>query len=76
MWWKVFVLVLYIVFLFLISRTIDTFYYYNSGYLANKWVDQLSLNVRKLKILLDQRGVSYAGVLEKHELTSLVNTSG
>jgi len=50
--------------------------YYEAGYISSKLLDPVSLSVKKLKMLLDQRGVSYAGVIEKLELTELVDTSG
>ena len=46
------------------------------GYLSSRLLDPVSLSVKRLKTLLDQRGVSYAGVVEKQELTDLVDASG
>ena len=76
MWWKLFLLALYLSALFLLSRVLETVSYYEGGYLASRILDPVSLSVRKLKLLLDQRGVSYAGVVEKYELTELIHNSG
>lgn len=76
MWWKLFLLTLYLVALFLLSRILETVAYYEGGYLASRILDPVSLSVKKLKLLLDQRGVSYAGVVEKQELTELIENSG
>ena len=69
-------LTLYLVTLFLLSRILEAVAYYEGGYLASRILDPVSLSVRKLKLLLDQRGVSYAGVVEKQELTELIENSG
>ena len=76
MWWKLFLLALYLTVLFILSRLLETVAYYEGGYLASRLLDPVSLSVRKLKLLLDQRGVSYAGVVEKQELTELIESSG
>lgn len=76
MWGKLVLLVLYLAVLFVLSRILEAIAYYEDGYLASHLLDPVSLSVRKLKILLDQRGVSYAGVVEKKELTELVDASG
>ncbi len=67
---------LYLAVLVILSRILEVVAYYESGYLASHLLDPVSLSVRKLKTLLDQRGVSYAGVVEKQELTGLVDASG
>lgn len=76
MWLKLLLLTLYLALLFLLSRILETVAYYDSGYLASRILDPVSLSVRKLKTLLDQRGMSYTGLVEKKELTELVETSG
>ena len=76
MWWKLFLLSLYLVLLFVLSRILEAVAYYEGGYLASRLLDPVSLSVRRLKTLLDQRGVSYAGVVERPELTELVDASG
>ena len=76
MWWKIFLLAVYLTILFVLSRLLETVAYYEGGYLASRLLDPVSLSVRRLKLLLDQRGVSYAGVVEKQELTELIENSG
>lgn len=39
-------------------------------------LDPVTLSVRQLKRILETRGVSYVGALEKQDLTTLVNTYG
>ena len=76
MWLKLVLLTVYLGLLFILSRFLETVAYYDSGYLASRILDPVSLSVRKLKILLDQRGMSYTGLVEKKELTELVEASG
>ena len=76
MWWKLILLTLYLAVLVILSHILEVVAYYEAGYLASRLLDPVSLSVRKLKTLLDQRGVSYAGVVEKQELTDLVDASG
>ena len=57
-------------------RLLETVAYLEGGYLSSRLLDPVSLSVKRLKTLLDQRGVSYAGVVEKKELTDLVDGSG
>ena len=76
MWWKLLLLTLYLAVLFLLSRLLEAVAWYDDGYLASRLLDPVSLSVKKLKMLLDQRGISYAGVVEKRELTDLMDTSG
>ena len=68
-------LTLYLAMLFILSRILEAVAYYE-GRVASHLIDPVSLGVRKLKLLLDKRGVSYAGVVEKPEMTDLVETSG
>ncbi|XP_015917151.2 E3 ubiquitin-protein ligase RNF103 [Parasteatoda tepidariorum] len=79
MWLKLLLLTLYFVFLFVLCRMLETFSWYNdTGSLVTSFVvlDPISLSVKKLKELLDNRGVSYSGVFEKPELVELVKSSG
>ncbi|XP_072038045.1 E3 ubiquitin-protein ligase RNF103-like [Amphiura filiformis] len=69
-------LLLYLALLFVLVRVIETLAWYEAGFLATQIIDPFSLSVRKLKNLLDGRGVSYDGIVEKKELTNLVHTSG
>lgn len=76
MWWKLVLLTLYLSVLFILSRILEAVAYYEGGYLASRLLDPVSLSVRKLKAILNQRGVSYTGVVAQNELTELVQTSG
>ncbi|GIY08533.1 e3 ubiquitin-protein ligase RNF103 [Caerostris extrusa] len=46
------------------------------GHFAFAVLDPITLSIKKLKQLLDDRGISYAGVVEKQELVELVQASG
>jgi hypothetical protein len=50
--------------------------WYQHGISSTQIVDPLLLSVRQLKHLLENRGVSYAGYVEKKELAQLVEASG
>ncbi|KAG8195677.1 hypothetical protein JTE90_003822 [Oedothorax gibbosus] len=79
MWLKLFLLTLYLLFLFVLSRLLETAaWYHDTGTFLTSFAvfDPISLSVKKLKQLLDDRGVSYTGVVEKQELIELVTTSG
>lgn len=39
-------------------------------------LDPITLSVKKLKEILDNRGISYASVVEKQELIELIESSG
>ena len=69
-------LCVYLAVLVLLARLLEAVAYLEGGSLANKLLDPVALSVRRLKILLDRRGISYAGVVEKQELTELINASG
>jgi len=76
MWWKLVLLTIYLAVLFILSRILEAVTHYQGGYLPSRLLDPVSLSVRRLKALLDQRGVSYTGIVERHELTELVQQSG
>ncbi|KAK7009837.1 dual oxidase 1 [Biomphalaria glabrata] len=79
MWLKLCLLLLYIFLLFIISRMLDAIYWCEIGYGASfsrQLLDPMVLSVSKLKALLEQRGVSYEGVIEKSELGRLVDSTG
>ena len=76
MWWKLVLLTVYLAVLFILSRILEVVTHYQAGYLPSRLLDPVSLSVRRLKALLDQRGVSYTGVVERQELTELVHQSG
>ena len=73
---KLLLLLLFCILLFFFLRVVEGVAWYETGLVISQIVDPLSLSVRKLKVLLDGRGISYDGVVEKQELTSLVQASG
>lgn len=76
MWIKLFLLLLYILTLFLVSRLLEAAAWYERGFLSHRLLDPFALSVKKLKRLLESRGVNYAGCIEKKDLTQLVQASG
>jgi len=78
MWWRLILLCVYVVLLILVARILDVMAYLQGGGsgIATRLLDPMALSVKQLTGLLDSRGVSYAGVIEKQELTHLVNVSG
>ncbi|PSN35060.1 E3 ubiquitin-protein ligase [Blattella germanica] len=75
LWFQAILLIVYVVLVFLISRIIDLVLWYQHGISSTQIVDPLLLSVRQLKNLLENRGVSYAGYVEKKELVQLVEAS-
>ncbi|XP_001641176.2 E3 ubiquitin-protein ligase RNF103 [Nematostella vectensis] len=74
---KLLLLLVYFFLIFLTTRFLElTASWFEAGCIASQLFDPLSLSVRKLKAILDQRGVSYNGVVEKSELADLVEVSG
>lgn len=67
---------LYLVFLIVLLRLLDLSAWYETGFLATQLVDPLSLSVRKLKLLIESRGLAYEGILEREELIKLAENSG
>ncbi|GIY17064.1 e3 ubiquitin-protein ligase RNF103 [Caerostris darwini] len=79
MWLKVVLLTLYLLLLFMLSRLLEaSSWYHDTGTLLTSFavLDPITLSIKKLKQLLDDRGISYAGVVEKQELVELVQASG
>lgn len=79
MWLKVVLLASYLLCLFLLSRLFEAAsWYHDTGTLISSFaaLNPIELSVKKLKQLLDDRGVSYSGVVEKQELVALVESSG
>lgn len=76
MWLKLCLLLMYITVLFMLARLVEALTWYETGSLSRRLLDPMTLSVAKLKALLEQRGVSYDTVVEKAELTKLVEGSG
>lgn len=62
--------------IFVFSRLLDFVFWYHHGVSSMELVDPIVLSVRHLKQILDNRGISYIGYLEKNELVQLVKDSG
>ncbi|KAL8572682.1 hypothetical protein ACOMHN_049811 [Nucella lapillus] len=75
MWLKLCLLLIYIIVLFLLARLVEALTWYETGSLSRRLLDPMTVSVAKLKALLEQRGVSYDTVVEKAELTQLVEGS-
>lgn len=74
---KVVLVLIYLLFVFLAAKVLEI----SSNWLelscvASPLFNPFAFSVRKLKGLLDERGVSYAGVVDKKELAQLVEESG
>ena len=75
---RLFVLLLsYFFLIFLIARVFEiSSAWLKAGCLASQLLNPFTLSVRKLKSILEQRGVSYSGLIEKKELVELVEACG
>ncbi|XP_076102477.1 E3 ubiquitin-protein ligase RNF103-like [Mytilus galloprovincialis] len=73
---KLILFLVYIVILFLLTRILETLTWIEVGNLSRRLLDPMTMSVMKLKALLDQRGISYEGAIEKQELAELVESSG
>ncbi|KAK6185917.1 hypothetical protein SNE40_008051 [Patella caerulea] len=76
MWLKLCLLLIYVTALFIIARLIEAVTWYETGSLSRRLLDPMTLSVMKLKALLHQRGVTYDSVVEKSDLTQLVEGTG
>lgn len=71
------VLLSYLFFVFLAARIFEiSSTWLKAGCLATQLLNPFALSVRKLKAILEQRGVSYTGLVEKKELAELVEACG
>lgn len=71
---NVFLLIVYLVIFHFIVRTHD-FCSELLGY-EKPYVQPIALNAKQLRALLNNRGILYTGIVEKPELTNLVDLSG
>ena len=71
------VLLSYLLLAFLAARIFEiSSTWLKAGCLASQLLNPFALSVRKLKAILEQRGVSYTGLVEKKELAELVEACG
>ncbi|CAJ1058413.1 E3 ubiquitin-protein ligase RNF103 isoform X1 [Xyrichtys novacula] len=76
MWLRLFFLLLYFLLLFLLARIFEAVVWYETGMFSTQLVDPVSLSYKKLKTILETRGLGYAGLAEKRDVSELVEKSG
>lgn len=76
MWLKLFFLLLYFMVLFMLARIFEAVVWYETGVFATQLVDPVSLSYKKLKTILECRGLGYSGLPEKKDVSELVEKSG
>ncbi|KAM6953310.1 E3 ubiquitin-protein ligase RNF103 [Aplochiton taeniatus] len=76
MWLKLLFLLLYFLVLFVLARFFEAVVWYETGLFATQFVDPVTLSFRKLKTILECRGLGYSGLAEKRDVSELVEKSG
>lgn len=76
MWLRVLLLLIYFLVLFILARILETVAWGGTCNLSRRLLDPMAMSVLKLKALLEQRGISYEGAVEKQELSELVSSTG
>lgn len=76
MWLKLFFLLLYFIVLFTLARIFEAVVWYETGMFATQLVDPVTLSYKKLKTILECRGLGYSGLAEKKDVSELVEKSG
>uniref|UniRef100_A0A914VTZ5 Potassium channel domain-containing protein n=2 Tax=Plectus sambesii TaxID=2011161 RepID=A0A914VTZ5_9BILA len=76
LWRRVEALCVFVMLMYLLLRVLEWNSYVLLGAYPHHVLDPLSINVRKLRGLLDRRGILFGGVFEKAELAALVRHSG
>ncbi|KAG7461523.1 hypothetical protein MATL_G00191980 [Megalops atlanticus] len=76
MWLKLFFLLLYFLVLFVLARFFEAIVWYETGIFATQLVDPVTLSFKKLKTILECRGLGYSGLPEKKDVRELVEKSG
>lgn len=76
MWLKLFFLLLYFIVLFTLARIFEAVVWYETGMFATQLVDPVTLSYKKLKTILECRGLGYSGLVEKKDVSELVEKSG
>nr|XP_033808035.1 charged multivesicular body protein 3 isoform X8 [Geotrypetes seraphini] len=75
MWLKLFFLLLYFLLLFVLARFFEAIVWYETGMFASQLVDPVTLSFKKLKTILECRGLGYSGLPEKKDVRELVEKS-
>ncbi|KAM4555066.1 E3 ubiquitin-protein ligase RNF103 isoform 1-T1 [Odontesthes bonariensis] len=76
MWLKLFFLFMYFIVLFVLARIFEAVIWYETGMFATQLVDPVALSYKKLKTILECRGLGYSGLAEKKDVSKLVEQSG
>ena len=76
MWLKLFFLLLYFLVLFVLARFFEAVVWYETGIFATQLLDPVTLSFKKLKTILECRGLGYSGLAEKRDVRELVEKSG
>ncbi|XP_053284461.1 E3 ubiquitin-protein ligase RNF103 isoform X2 [Pleuronectes platessa] len=76
MWLKLFFLLLYFIVLFMLARIFEAVAWYETGTFATQLVDPVTLSYKRLKTILECRGMGYSGLVEKVDVSDLVEKSG
>lgn len=76
MWLKLFFLLLYFLVLFVLARFFEAIVWYETGIFATQLVDPVALSFKKLRTILECRGLGYSGLPEKKDVRELVEKSG
>uniref|UniRef100_A0A4W4F5X3 RING-type domain-containing protein n=1 Tax=Electrophorus electricus TaxID=8005 RepID=A0A4W4F5X3_ELEEL len=76
MWLKLFFLLLYLFVLFVLARFFEAIVWYETGMFATQLVDPVTLSFKKLKTILECRGLGYSGLADKRDVSELVENSG
>ncbi|XP_068535723.1 E3 ubiquitin-protein ligase RNF103 isoform X3 [Anas acuta] len=76
MWLKLCFLLLYFLLLFVLARVFEAVVWYETGFFATQLVDPVALSFRKLRTILECRGLGHSGLPEKKDVRELVEKSG
>ncbi|XP_041124672.1 E3 ubiquitin-protein ligase RNF103 isoform X1 [Polyodon spathula] len=76
MWLKLFLLLLYFLILFVLARFFEAVVWYETGIFATRLVDPVTLSFKKLRTILECRGLGYSGLPDKRDVRERVEKSG
>lgn len=62
--------------LFVLARVFEAVVWYETGFFATQLVDPVALSFRKLRTILECRGLGHSGLPEKKDVRELVEKSG
>lgn len=60
----------------MLARIFEAVVWYETGMFATQLVDPVTLSYKKLKTILECRGLGYSGLAEKKDVSDLVEKSG